>query len=329
MIYLSETLFKELDLRPWSRDLDDKGLIAITKFVGPRPEIINISNCFHITDKSFCYMINEIGISGCIRKIYMRDNWNISAMAIMDLSVACRQLHVVDLSNCRKVTDEVIERLVESRADARYGCHELCDLDLSYCKLLSDKTMLHLATNTSSHLRSLNLTRCTTITDNGYCFWSRTTFPYLKKLVLKDCTFISDDAISAVASACPNLEDLDLTFCCVLSDDAVVILSFFCKHLKSLNMSFCGSAVSDNSLISAASMTQLEKLIITGCIRVTREGVDTVVGNSQSIQYLNLSQCPNINTYRGKPVEPFIRIPGKRYTCLKVHPHERIVKVAI
>ncbi|KAH3671948.1 hypothetical protein OGAPHI_000134 [Ogataea philodendri] len=328
LLYLGPDLMKTLDLTPWKRDLDDSSLIQITNFVGPRPNIINITGCFHITDAGFTYMINEIGIRGCIKKLYMGDHWNISAMAIMDLSIVAREIDTIDFSNCPKVRDDVIERLISPR-DSKYGCPNLQEMDLSYCKYLTDKTMLQIANNTGGKITSLNLTRCTTITDNGFVFWTSNQFPFMKKLVLKDCTFLSDLAISRVVLACPNLEVLDLTFCCVLTDNALALIYLYCKMLKSLNLSFCGSAVSDNSLASISKLAYLEDLQITGCIRVSRQGVDQLLSNLPNLKYLELSQCPRINTYQGNPVEPFEKKPGTRSAFLKVSPHSRIVQVVL
>ncbi|GMG25680.1 unnamed protein product [Ambrosiozyma monospora] len=260
----------------------------------------------------------------------MKNNWNISAMAIMDLSVVGRELDEIDLSNCRKVRDDVIERLIGYKQDSsRFGCSKLAQLNLSYCKYLTDKTMLHFAINASDRLISLNLTRCTTITDNGFALWSQVKFPLLTKLILRDCTFISDNAIRSLANACPNLEELDLTFCCVLTDNSLAILYLHCKCLRILNMSFCGSAVSDNSLVSVSRLPLLEKLIITGCIRVTRQGVDMLLSTSKTIKYLDLSQCPRANIYQGALVEPFEKVAGTRCAFLKVRPYERIVKLIL
>ncbi|KAG7909397.1 hypothetical protein KL906_002153 [Ogataea polymorpha] len=328
LLYLGPDLIKTLDLTPWKRDLTDNALIQITNFVGPRPEVINVSSCFHITDAGFCYMINEIGIRGRIKKLYMSNNWNISAMSIMDLSIVARELDLIDFSNCPKVRDDVIERLLTPHG-SKYGCPNLRNLNLSYCKYLTDRAMYQIANNASQQLTSLNLTRCTTITDGGFMFWSQTRFPNLKRLVLRDCTFLSDAAISHLSVACPNLEDLDLTFCCVLTDNSLAMLYLYCKYLRSLNLSFCGSAVSDNSLASISRLPCLENLSLRGCTRVTRQGVDKILSNLQNLKFLDLSQCPRVDTYQGKAVEPFEKQPGSRNAYLKIASYRRIIQVTL
>ncbi|CDK25373.1 unnamed protein product [Kuraishia capsulata CBS 1993] len=334
MVYLASNLCQTLDLTPYSREIDDASLIRITNFVGSRPQVIDISNCHHITDEGFTYMISEIGIRGSIKTLRMRDNWNISAMAIMDLGVPSvgSDLVEIDLANCRKVRVDVIERLVGSSSQSstlQIGCPKLSKINLSYCKYLTDRTMLSLAENASDRLEELNLTRCTTITDNGFSYWSNWKFPRLRKVVLRDCTFLSDVAITSLATASPNLEELDLTFCCVLSDNAIAILYLCCKNIRVLNLSFCGSAVSDSSLVSLSRLPHLKKLVLTGCIRVTRQGIDTLLSNSKSLRHLDLSQCPRINEYQGNPVEPFEKSPGTKTAYLKVSATDEIVEVVL
>ncbi|GMM30077.1 hypothetical protein DAMA08_028220 [Martiniozyma asiatica (nom. inval.)] len=315
LIYLSNDLMKELDLSKFGRYIDDDSIISITNVVGSRPEIINISNCYHITDVGFSYMINEIGLKGLIKQLTMKNNWNISAMAIMDLSVAGRSLEILDLSNCRKVKDDVIIRLIGYKDEFKFGCKKLTKLNLGYCKYLTDQSMKHISINLPN-LLELDLSRCTTITDLGFISWLGNKLS-IQKLILRDCTFLSDKAIEAIPLTCPNLNFLDLTFCCMLTDLSLHHLSN-CSNLDSLNVSFCGAAVSDYSLYELTRLEKLKKLNIKGCVRVTREGVDIALG--MNLDELWVVGCPLRDVYRGKTVKS---LSG----WLKVGPSGRIVKV--
>lgn len=329
LIYLSSSLFKRLDLTPFCKEIDDNSLVQITKLVGSRPQYINISNCYHVTDEGFCFLINEVGMRGNVKELIMRNNWNISAMAIMDLSIACKSLIKLDLSNCRKVKDDVMMKLIGTRGDHASGCHYLQDLSLGYCKYLTDKTMNHIISNTEDILVGLDLTRCTTITDNGFMNFSNHTFQRLKKLILRDCTFLSDRVIEKVSMSCPSLETLDLTFCCMLTDYSLKLLSYGCPKLVDLNLSFCGAAVSDYSLNDLKSLVHLKYLSIKGCVRVTREGVDFVLTEIKNLKEFNILQCSRVNIFRGVQVEPFDKSGGGQFSCLKIKPHGRIVKVRV
>lgn len=332
MLYYSDSLCREVDLKLWNKTIDDSALMQIVNFVGTRARSINISNCFHITDEGFSYMVNEIGIRGQIEVLKMQNTWSISAMAIMDLASPSvgRYLQEIELSNCRKVRDDVVIRLIGYRDPYQeVGCPNLKRMNLGYCKGLTDRTMKYLADNACDRLESLNLARCTTISDNGFLSWQGRQFPHLQKLVLKDCSFLSDRAISSLATCAPNLIDLDLSFCCVLQEPAIDILCVCCQSLQRLNLSFCGAAVSDNSLISISRLNQLRQLIIVGCVRVTRQGIDLLLTNSRNVNHLNISQCPRVCENRGRHVKPFETRPGTRSAFLKVSPYERIVEVVL
>jgi F-box and leucine-rich repeat protein 7 len=126
-----------------------------------------------------------------------------------------------------------------------------------------------------------------------------------------------------------ELEDLNLTFCCMLTDVSLKLLGTSNSKLRRLDLSFCGAAVSDYSLSNLKGLTNLEYLSIKGCVRVTREGVDMLLTEIQNLKELNLLQCPRVNVFRGVAVEPFNKIDKCNYSCLKIKPHGRIVKVFV
>ncbi|RLV90829.1 F-box/LRR-repeat protein 7 [Spathaspora sp. JA1] len=333
--YLLSTFpYRVLDLTPWNTSITDDVLCTIIDFVQTRPEVIDISNCFHITDEGFSYMINEIGISGKITTIRMKSNWEISGMAIMDLSVASvgEHLQEIDLSNCRKVRDNVIERLLGWEQDEDVvGCKNLKILNLGYCKHLTDVTMNHIAQQAHARLESLDLTRCTTITDVGFEYWQYKTFPNLKKLSLKDCTFLSDKSIYSIANSAYNLEILNLNFCCKLTDISLEILSLNCPKLRELDCSFCGSAISDSSLVTISmNLKNLSNLVLKGCVRVTRAGIDALLSGLCPLTYLDISQCKNAHIYPGNyPAQPLKLNPHTKTAFVTAGPYRNIIEIVL
>ncbi|KAK9361424.1 hypothetical protein V1504DRAFT_81705 [Lipomyces starkeyi] len=309
IILHSPNILTKLDLTPYNTSIDDATIKSISAFVGNRPHVIDISNCFHVTDEGFAHLVASIGRD--IRIFRMKSVWDVSGMAVMELTVPAiaRTLEEVDLSNCRKVGDATLARVVgwvvpESANSLPgapppgtiVGCPNLKRVSLSYCKHITDKSMHHLAAHASSRLEVLDLTRCTTITDVGFGYWAARPFPRLRKLCLADCTFLTDKAIVSLAAAAKALEELDLSFCCALSDVSVEVLSLGCPLLKSLNLAFCGSAVSDASLRAVARhLLDLRTLSVRGCVRVTNAGVDAVGNGCVNLQSLDISQCRNVN----------------------------------
>lgn len=338
-------LFNTLDLEPWNTSIYDKSLIQITDFVSLRPKIINISNCFHITDEGFSYMINEIGMAGKIKALKMSSNWEINAMAIMDLTAPSVGKHLIelDVSNCRKVRDDVLIRLIgwnsnvpqDDPLDLDYdldqiGCKNLKILKIGYCKHVTDKVMYHFANHANRTLESLDLTRCTSITDKGFQYWGYNSFKNLKKLSLRDCTFLTDKSIITLASAAPNLETLDLNFCCALTDVAIEVLCMRCQNLKELDLSFCGSAVSDSSLLAISlQLRGLEKLKIKGCIRVTRAGIDALISGCSAFKYLDISQCKNAHVYPEGTQAQKLDVNRLTKSAFVAGPYQNVIEIVL
>jgi len=239
-------LLNTLDLSKHCRKITDRVMIDfIIPFMSNRPIHININSCFHLTDVGFTALASACGPNAKTWK--MRSVWEISGSAILDLITKSRFLEEIDLSNCRKVGDNLLARIIgwitpsqppgflsidaiglgidsptslhpvspsvsssKQNNTAGLGAIKLKRLSLSYCKHVQDRSMLHIANYASERLEVIDLTRCTSITDQGFQHWGMATFPNLRKLVLADCTYLTDSAIVAIANAARNLRELDL-----------------------------------------------------------------------------------------------------------------------
>ena len=234
----SPELMRVLDLRDYNRVITDKLLITvICPFVRSRPAVIDISNCFHVTDEGFTALAAMCGAN--VRVWRMRSVWDITPQAVLEMANRAKGLEEVDLSNCRKVSDNLLARVVgwivqesphsahqqmngaNAKANGQQGfvqapqgtvvgCPNLKRITLSYCKHVTDRSMAHLAVHASSRLEEIDLTRCTTITDNGFQHWSIYQFSRLRKLCLADCTYLTDNAIVHLTTAAKSLQELDL-----------------------------------------------------------------------------------------------------------------------
>lgn len=235
----SPSLLKHLNLSAYNRKITDTALTnSICPFVGSRPLTIDISNCFHITDEGFATLAATCGANVTTWK--MKSVWDITAQAVLEMANRAKHLEEVDLSNCRKVSDNLLARVVgwvvqgsppntaqHGRAAAArsvgapvpppqaapgtvYGCPKLKKLTLSYCKHVTDRSMAHMAYHAAGRLEQVDLTRCTSITDQGFQHWGQFRFERLTKLCLADCTYLTDNAIIYLANAAKGLKDLDL-----------------------------------------------------------------------------------------------------------------------
>ncbi|KAK2021328.1 cyclic nucleotide-binding domain-containing protein [Colletotrichum zoysiae] len=334
----------DLDLSGHNRRVTDLAIkTAIAPFAGTRPEAIDISNCFHITDDGFRGLWESCGRN--VKRWRMRSVWDVSANQILDMAENAKGLEEIDWSNCRKVGDNLLARVVgwvvpeppppqapskqvvissstakskpqkaalqqqaqqQHRAAAAnipkpgtiIGCPALKHLNLSYCKHITDRSMAHLAGHASNRLETLYLTRCTSITDAGFQSWANFRFLNLSHLCLADCTYLSDNAIVALVGAAKNLTHLDLSFCCALSDTATEVVALGLPQLRELRLAFCGSAVSDASLQSVAlHLNELEGISVRGCVRVTGGGVENLLEGCGRIQWVDVSQCRNLESW--------------------------------
>ena len=228
----SPDICRDLDLSLYNRNVTNKALTDfICPFVGKRAQTVDISNCFHITDDGFAALSSQCGAN--VHSWKMKSVWDITANAILEMANNAKQLEEIDLSNCRKVSDNLLARVVgwvitepnvaqnhnrpkhlqQSNfppAGTVVGCQNLKRITLSYCKHVTDRSMAHLAVHAHARLQSLDLTRCTTITDSGFQHWSIYKFAKLERLILADCTYLTDNAIVYLTNAAKGLKELDL-----------------------------------------------------------------------------------------------------------------------
>ncbi|KAK4953099.1 hypothetical protein LTR10_008805 [Elasticomyces elasticus] len=339
LLTTSPDLVQSLDLARYNRFVTDETLRnIIVPFVGKRRVgLVDMSNCFHVTDEGFKVLVDGIGES--IKVWRMKSVWDVSGPAVLQLVEKAKGLEEIDLSNCRKVGDNLLARVVgwvvqEPSKNALppapqplvvngkrvmrmgkpvmapaaeqpppgtvIGAPKLKKLTLSYCKHIQDRSMAHLAVHAAGRITSLDLTRCTSISDAGFHAWGSAAFTNLHSLVLADCTYLSDQAIVGIVGGCRGLKRLDLSFCCALSDTATEVLALGLPNLRALNMAFCGSAVSDNSLrCIGLHLLELRYLSVRGCVRVTGQGVEAVIEGCRSLEELDVSQCKNLRGWLG------------------------------
>ncbi len=107
----SPKLCTHVDLNPLNRRINDWSVTNIlAPFIGPRPVEIDIGNCFHITDEGFQALWRTCGRK--VKSWRMQSVWDVSANQILDMSENAKELEEVNWSNCRKVGDNLLARVV-------------------------------------------------------------------------------------------------------------------------------------------------------------------------------------------------------------------------
>ncbi|CDO92226.1 unnamed protein product [Kluyveromyces dobzhanskii CBS 2104] len=289
LLYVAPGLFDKLDLTPWSKAIDDKILQEITDFVGSRPKHINVSNCFHITDEGFSYMVNEIGIGGQMISLKMSSCWDISAMSIMDIAVPSigKLLEEIDLSNCRKVRDDVIQRLigwdvhkVEPNDDYSNNVNRvksLYPLD-EPIPGMEEYSVQEVVRSSKSNvigcgnLNKMVLRHCKNLTDLTLYHMSLYAKDRLTYLDFTRCSGLTDVGFSYWSyQNFPNLRTLILSECIFLTDNSIRSIVNGCPNLSHLNLSFCCSLTDVAIELLCLGGQNLEELDISFCGRAVSD----------------------------------------------------------
>ncbi|KAJ3108550.1 hypothetical protein HDU97_000832 [Phlyctochytrium planicorne] len=276
-------LANSVDLSPWHKKIDDDVVRNVMDFCGKSIRVLNLRNCWQVTDKG----IQEIANYGSgLERIILASVWDITDNGLAGLAEGVTNLRFIDLSNCRKLTDNGILSILSNAPT-------IVNMQMSYCKNLSDTAMNH---TTWASLRAINMQRCTGITDAGFGEWEKLGRPFdLRELVLSDCSFLSDVAVASIARCCPNLEILNLSFCCALTESFVGPLVEGCPQIRIFDLSFCGAAVTDSSLnLITTGLCNLERLSIRGCVQVTEAGLQ-YLKSAKLLKVINFSQCRNLS----------------------------------
>lgn len=318
---VARSLFTDVDLSHWNKKMTDSTFIPITMFLGNRVKHLDLSNCFHLTFKSFQAISNY---NSKITRLNLHSCWEVLDSSLTLLASGCRYLTDIDLSNCRKVTDRGIFSLFSTARQTSSDDAELASnmsemsvdghstsstsstpshpssgithIALSYCKNLTDAAMRYIAEHGADTLVYINFQRCTTITDAGFETWQPGTFKCLESVILNDCTFLTDRAIACLVRAAPNIRYISLSFCCALTDTAIEVLARQLRQLEHIDASFCGSAVSDASVQALVQehLPNLKEINFRGCVRVTDQAVHTLLAIARQLHLLNISQCQSV-----------------------------------
>jgi F-box and leucine-rich repeat protein 7 len=312
------TLFTEVDLSHWNKKMVDDVFVPISTFLGTRVQSMNLSNCFHLTFKSFKTISNN---NTKITRLDLHSCWELVDSSLALLAGGCPYLTDIDLSNCRKITDRGIYALfstprqphpdtAEALPDMTVDNHSvpstpstpstlsggISHISLSYCKNLTDVSMRHIAEFGADTLAYINFQRCTSITDAGFESWQPGSFRCLETVILNDCTFLTDRAIASLARAAFNIRYISLSFCCALTDNAIEMLARQLRYLEHLDASYCGSAVSDASVqaLVQEGSPNLKEINVRGCVRVTDTAVYALLAIVRQLHLLNISQCQSV-----------------------------------
>lgn len=291
----SDKLCKHVNLTPYSKYINDAVLVNIlAPFIGTRPESVDISNCFHVTDEGFAALWKSCG--GNVRIWHMRSVWDVSASQILEMSEHAKYLEEIDWSNCRKVSDNLLLRVVgwvvpeapppTKQAPTATGpggkpippqklpAHQSQGQDQKAKQEQRPPNMPAPGTVIGCpNLSRLNLSYCKHITDRSMAHLAAHASSRLQSLSLTRCTSITDAGFQAWAPFnFHKLTHLCLADCTYLSDNAIVALVNAAKNLTHLDLSFCCALTDTSTEVVALGLPRLRELRLAFCGSAVSDG---------------------------------------------------------
>lgn len=308
----SDKLIQTLDLSRYNRSVTDEVLVKrICPFVGARPKTINICNCFHITDEGFAALANLCGANVTVWK--MKSVWEVTANAILEMSSKAKGLINIDLSNCRKVSDTLLARIIGWVVPLHppLGTRTL-GRESSMKNRPTLRTRMSSKTNATEgpppqpgsvigcpKLAHLTLSYCKHVTDRTMHHLATHAADRLTFLDLTRCTTITDTGFSywgQTSIRFNRLHTLILADCTYLSDQAIIYLTTSAGNaLRHLDLSFC-CALSDTSTeVIALGCPKLEWLDMSFCGSAVSDTSLRSIGNHlTNLRHLAVRGCVRV-----------------------------------
>ncbi|RKU43736.1 hypothetical protein DL546_005605 [Coniochaeta pulveracea] len=282
----SPKLCRHVDLSHLNGRVTDWSLVNIlAPFIGNRPVEMDISNCFHITDEGFAALWRNCGKN--VKSWKMRSVWDVSASQILEMSDNAKGLEEVDWSNCRKVGDNLLARVVgwvvpepprprdsgrnvvitSSNARNRSQRGQPPQKIGVSQKAGKDQTMPSPGTVIGCpNLRRLNLSYCKHITDRSMAHLAAHASNRLEALSLTRCTSITDAGFQSWSPfRFRALTQLCLADCTYLSDNSITALVNAAKNLTHLDLSFCCALSDTATQVVALGLPLLRELRLAFC----------------------------------------------------------------
>ena len=265
--------------------IDDQFIIDLanitTQSSGFNIEDLNLSHCYHITDKSIKYIplitsLKSLDLSHCQKVTdssvkYLTSLYNLNITGcyrITDESIVSLSLSIVlkklSIGQCQRVTDINIGKLTS-----------LTFLDASYL-IISDESISKL-----TNLTTINLT-------------GSTVNKSVKNLVnIKNLNLTNNSGINKSIRELTHIHVLDLNGCLKISDTTVKMVVLNNIYLNTLILSGC-YRITDDSVSIIAFHNNISKLNISGCSQITDVSMCTLMTGQVPLKVLNIRRCCNI-----------------------------------
>ncbi|EEU48870.1 uncharacterized protein NECHADRAFT_57678 [Fusarium vanettenii 77-13-4] len=325
LLTTSPKVCQNVDLSIYNRRVTDELIVKVlAPFIGTRAVTIDLNNCFHITDEGFGALWRKCGKN--VKRWKMKSVWDVSANQILEMSENAKGLEEVDWSNCRKVGDNLLGRVVgwvvpDPPPSAKPPPSKQVVISSSTARSRSKAqqqqqkqaapTILPPGTVVGCpKLKRLNLSYCKHITDRSMAHLAAHASNRIESLSLTRCTSITDAGFQSWAPfRFEKLSRLCLADCTYLSDNAIVALVNSAKNLTHLDLSFC-CALSDTATeVVALRLPKLRDLRLAFCGSAVSDGsLESVALHLNDLEALSVRGCVRVT---GRGVENVLNGCGR------------------
>lgn len=194
-----------------------------------------------------CTTLKELLLSTC----------SVRDAPLVTIAAACKELRLVDLSNCRRLTDE-------SMCELARRC-ELEDVELANCPAASDRSLRALgASKTRSRLRHLGLSARAS----------------------GDRRAVTEAGLLALAPACAALTSLNLSCLAAATDAVLAALGTHCACLRVLDLSMCDECTDAGLVALLPANPSIERLNLEGCDALTPTSLSAISASAVRLRWL-------------------------------------------
>ncbi len=251
---LSKKFFTSLDVS-FCRDIGDSAILALSE---------HCPNIKHLTLTSLS-KVTDIGMRALLAKC-----WFIETLLIEDIFLLAdnafyfdraydgrpaadenmlKSLTIVNLRDCVNITSKALKGL-------SLRCKKIENLIIRGCDKLDDNALVEL---TIPRVEGDNYPLCDSI----------------KSLDISYCASITSSGVLKLLPNCGCLEQIDLSGLVEVDDEFILKLCLVCPTVQRLILKKCVS-LTDTALCSLSDYLWIEYLDVTGCTRITDDGIEVL-----------------------------------------------------
>lgn len=178
----------------------------------------------------------------------------------------CRNLEVLNISNCQWMTDEIITAVLLRNSKT------LVSINLSYVGSITEVS-LHPVIIHCRKLKKLNLSNCYWLTIGSF---ETLVFHHsdIEELDLSGCSMISDRCLLLLLQKFKKLRVLSLASIQCVNDNVLFTISKYQADITHLNLFRCAEITDRGVGALSLNCRKLETLSIRGCVKVTDRSLD-------------------------------------------------------